>query len=165
MGNAMTGIFFDRVTGDWAISVEAAGGVCGYAATAQEATAQLEEELSLWERYHRAQADALAAMQGVHLATAHAIEAAPAALPVAPVIARHSATEREEPTKPRCSWVAAIRRCFGIAKGAGLDTKADEAMRAAIGAMLGRVVASRSELTAHEWLSVGDGIRRGELAW
>ena len=161
----MTGIFFDRVTGDWAISVEAAGGVCGYAATVQEATAQLEEELSRWERYHRAQADALAAMQGVQQAAQHAIEVAPAALPAAPAQARHSATEREAPAKPRCSWAAAIRFAFGIAKGAGLDTKADDAMRAAVGRYLGLVVASRSELTAGDWLAVGDGIRRGELAW
>ncbi len=90
---------------------------------------------------------------------------APAALPVAPVIARHSATERETATQPRCLWAAAIRRAFGIAKGAGLDTRADEAMRAAIGALLGRAVATRSELTAGDWLAVGDGIRRGELAW
>jgi hypothetical protein len=169
MGKAMTGIYFDSVTGDWAISVAAAGGVCGYAATAQEATAQLEAELARWERYHRAQADTLAAMQGVQqtaqTAAPHAIEAAPAALPVAPVQARQTATEREEPTKPRCSWAAAIRFAFGIAKGAGLDTKADAAMRAAIGAMLGRAVPSRSKLTAGEWLAVGDAIRIGELAW
>jgi hypothetical protein len=165
MSKAMTGIFYDAVTADWAISLEAAGGVCGYAATVQEATAHLEAELSRWERYHRAQADALAAMQNTQQATAAAPDALPAALPAAPVLARQIATERQEPTNPRCSWVAAIRRCFGLAKGAGLDTKADEAMRAAIGAMLGRAVASRSELSASDWLDVGDGIRRGELAW
>ncbi len=91
--------------------------------------------------------------------------ATPAALPVAPVKARQIATEREETAQPRCLWAAAIRRAFGIAKGAGLDTRADAAMRAAIGAMLGRAVATRCELTAGDWLAVGDGIRRGELAW
>jgi hypothetical protein len=90
---------------------------------------------------------------------------APAALPVAPVKARQTATEQQETAQPRCLWAAAIRRAFGIAKGAGLDTRADAAMRAAIGAMLGRAVATRSELTAGDWLAVGDGIRRGELAW
>jgi hypothetical protein len=158
----MTGIYFDSAAGDWAISVEAAGGVCGYAATAQAAAERLSEEVARWERYHRAQADALAAMQS---ATAPAIEAAPAALPAAPIITRQIATEREESAKPRCPWAAAIRRAFGIAKGAGLDTRADDAMRAAIGAMLGRAVSSRSHLTAGDWLLVGDGIRRGELAW
>jgi hypothetical protein len=161
----MNGIYFDSVTGDWAISLEVAGGVCGYAATAQEAAQRLSEEVARWERYHRAQADTLAAMQNTQQATAPAIEAAPAALPAAPVIARHSATQREERKRPACPWYRAIRRAYGCAQGAGLDTKADAAMRAAIGAMLGRAVATRSELTAGDWLAVGDGIRRGELAW
>ncbi len=91
--------------------------------------------------------------------------ALPAALPVAPVKARPTATERETKGRARCAWYRAIRRAFGIAKGAGLDTKADAAMRAAIGAMLGRTVATRCALTAGDWLAVGDGIRRGELAW
>jgi hypothetical protein len=91
--------------------------------------------------------------------------AKPAALPVAPVKARPAAAERETKGRARCAWYRAIRRAYGCAQGAGLDTKADAAMRAAIGAMLGRSVASRSELSAGEWLSVGDGIRRGEVAW
>jgi hypothetical protein len=153
----MNGIYFDKTAGDWAISVEAAGGVCGYAATAQDAAQRLSEELARWERYHRVQAGALAAMQGAQ----HAIEAVLAA----PVLARHSATAQQETAKPRCLWAVAIRRAFGIAKGAGLDTRADEPMRAAVGRYLGRAVATRSALTAGDWLSVGDGIRRGELAW
>ena len=123
------------------------------------------------------------AMQGVHLVWSFVSDrprgfvcvppqrpqppqtALPAALPVAVASASQRATEQQETAQPRCLWAAAIRRAFGIAKGAGLDTRADAAMRAAIGAMLGRAVTTRSELTAGDWLAVGDGIRRGELAW
>lgn len=161
----MTGIYFDAVTGDWAISVEAAGGVCGYAATAQEAAQRLSEEVARWERYHRAQAVTLAAMQNTQQATAHAIEAAPAALPAAPVIARHSAAEREESAKPRCCHYKAIRRCFAIARDLGLNTRDDEGMRAAFGRFLGRALGSRDELTGCEWMLLGDAMKMRRLAW
>jgi hypothetical protein len=66
----MTGIFYDTVTGEFAVMVEAAGGVVGYAATPADAAALLCEELARWARYHRAQADSLAAMMPVVAPTA-----------------------------------------------------------------------------------------------
>ncbi len=58
----MTGIYFDRVTNDWAISVEAAGGVVGYAAMASEAAERLQDEIARYARHHREQAARLGAM-------------------------------------------------------------------------------------------------------
>jgi hypothetical protein len=72
------------------------------------------------------------------------------------------AVERE---KPRCGWATSIRRAFGLAKGAGLDTRDDEGMRAAISEYLGRAVASRSELSVGDWWLVAEGIERAELCW
>ncbi len=91
--------------------------------------------------------------------------ALPVALPAAPVIASQRPTQRETAGRARCAWYRAIRRAYGCAVGAGLDTKADVAMRAAIGALLGRAVATRSDLTAGEWLSVGDAVKLGALSW
>jgi flavin-dependent dehydrogenase len=60
----MTGIYYDAATGDWAIEVEAAGGVCGYAPTAEEAAKRLGEELARWGRHHRDRRDD----EGMHMA-------------------------------------------------------------------------------------------------
>lgn len=66
---------------------------------------------------------------------------------------------------PRCPSYGSIRACFGFARGAGLDTKDDAAMREAFARFLGRDIASRDELNGFDWSSCADGIRRGELAW
>lgn len=49
----MTGISYDALTGDWAITVDTAQGEQheGYAATAQEAAARLEEAVAKWARH------------------------------------------------------------------------------------------------------------------
>lgn len=151
----MTGIYFDAVTGDWAIEVEAAGGVVGYAASASEAASMLDEEIARWERFHATQAAHLAAMMPAiapELATARE-NAAPVALPVASV------------SRPRCPFYRAIRRCFAIARDLGLDTKADEAMRAAFGRYLGRAISSREELDGSDWMLIGDALKARRLAW
>ncbi len=131
----MTGIYFDSVTGDWAISVEAAGGVCGYAATAQEAAQRLSEEVARWERYHRAQADTLAAMQNTQ-----------------------QATERQSEAQPRCRHYTAIKACFAVFIARGLPTD-DEAMRATLGRLLGRDVPTRKALTAADWETAASAAR------
>ena len=67
--------------------------------------------------------------------------------------------------RTRCPHYATIRRTFGFAIAAGLDTKADEAMRAAIGKLLGRDIPSRESLRAGDWERVGDAIKSSQLAW
>jgi Tfp pilus assembly protein PilE len=145
----MTGIYFDVVTQDWAIEVEAAGGVVGYAANAIEAAAMLQDEVARWERFHATQAASLAAMMP-----------ACAALVVTPQHAPQTATQRA-----RCPFYRSIRRAYAIARDAGLDTKADEAMRAAFGRCLGRAIASRDELNGGDWALLGDEIKARRLAW
>lgn len=154
----MTGIYFDVVTSDWAIEVEAAGGVVGYAATAGEAASMLNGEIERYERFYAAQAASLAAMMPQVLAFAPESRtanenAAPAALPAASV------------SRSRCPFYRAVKRCFAIARDAGLDTKADEAMRAAFGRCLGRSISSREELDGRDWMLIGDCIKARRLTW
>jgi hypothetical protein len=156
----MTGIYFDAVTGDWAIEVEAAGGVVGYAASASEAAAMLNDEVARWERFHSSQAASLAAMMPAHIeAPAIAPQAATARDNAAPV-----ALPATSESRPRCPHYRAIRRAFAIAREKGLDTRADEAMRAAFGRCLGRTVETRECMNGGEWQAVGDAMKRG-LAW
>lgn len=65
----------------------------------------------------------------------------------------------------RCAHSKEIRRCFAIAREHGLDTRADEAMRAAIGRQLGFTVETREVLNGYQWKQVGDMVKRGALAW
>ncbi len=156
----MTGIYFDVVTNDWAIEIEAAGGVIGYATTASEAASMLDDEISRWKRFHSSQAASLAAMMPARMeapaiapqaATARE-NAAPVALPVASV------------SRPRCPHYRAVKRAFAIAREKGLDVRDSEAMRAAFGRCLGRTVETRECMNGGEWQAVGDAIKRG-LAW
>lgn len=157
----MTGIYFDVVTSDWAIEVEAAGGVIGYATTAGEAASLLNEEIARWERFHATQAAHLAAMMPARIeAPAIAPQAATAhetAAPVALVVA--------SPKAPRCPFYRAIRRAYAIARDLGLDTKADDAMRAAFSRCLGRTIESRDELNGGDWMRLGDELNARRLAW
>ncbi len=163
----MTGIYFDTVTGEFAVTVEAAGGVVGYAATPADAAALLCEELARWARYHRAQADSLAAMMpvAVPVVAPTACENAGAVIVAAPVKTRQTVTQRESVPRVRCAWYRAIRRAYAIARDCGLDTKADAAMRAAFAAYFGRAIESREQLTARDWLAVGDAVKARRLAW
>ncbi len=159
----MTGIFFDTVTGEFAVTVEAAGGVVGYAATPADAAALLCEELARWARYHRAQADSLAAMMPV----AVPLQAATACENAAPVIVAAPVANVAQAAiaRPRCPFHRCIRRAFAIAKEAGLDTRNDEGFRRAVGDYFGRAIESREQLTARDWLAVGDAVKARRLAW
>jgi hypothetical protein len=154
----MTGIYFDAVTNDWAVVLEAAGGVVGYATTAREAASLLNDEVARFERFHSAQAASLAAMMPKVPAfkpeprTANE-NAVPVALPVASV------------SRPRCPFYRSVKRAFAIARDLGLDTKADEAMRAAFGRYLGRAISSREELDGSDWMLIGDALKARRLAW
>jgi DNA-binding Lrp family transcriptional regulator len=67
--------------------------------------------------------------------------------------------------KPRCAFYREIRRCYAIAREAGLDVKADARMRAAFSRFLGRKVESREEMRAGDWLLVADAIKGRRLSW
>ncbi len=54
-----------------------------------------------------------------------------------------AATPPNAPQTGKCAHYKEIRRCFAIAREHGLDTRADEAMRAAIGRQLGFTVETR----------------------
>jgi hypothetical protein len=90
------------------------------------------------------------------LAAREVFDAAPLELAPEPIPA---------PEKPRCLHYKAIRRAFAIAREAGLDTRADEKMRAAFARVLGRVIESREELSGGDWLLVGNAIKTRHLAW
>lgn len=157
----MTGICFDTVTNDWAIEIEAAGGVVGYATTASEAASMLQDEVARWERFHSAQAASLAAMMPARMeAPAIAPQVATAPVSCAPV-----ALPAEAISRPRCSFHKSIRRCFGLAKERGLNTRDDEAMRGAFARYLCCDVPSREVLTALDWNILGDAIKARRLAW
>jgi hypothetical protein len=86
---------------------------------------------------------------------------------VAPVMAQDApkVVEPVKVSKPRCPHYKAIRRAFAIATELGLDTKADEAMRAAFGRCLHKEVASREVLNSRDWLLLGDAMKARQLAW
>jgi hypothetical protein len=139
-GDAATGIIFDRYN--------------------NECEARLDGECVRSHALAKVCARALS-MQGVHLAfsfisdkpvivAAAPQEAQAAALPVAPIMARHSATERETATQPRCRHYRAIKACFAVFIARGLTTD-DEAMRATLGRLLERDVPTRKALTANDW--------------
>jgi hypothetical protein len=66
---------------------------------------------------------------------------------------------------PRCTFLKDVRRAYAIATKAGLNVKADEAMRAAFGAFLCKPVASRETLNGSDWRAVGDAMKAGYLTW
>jgi hypothetical protein len=66
---------------------------------------------------------------------------------------------------PRCSHFKAIKRAYAIAREAGLNVKADEAMRAAFSGFLCKPVASRETLSGSDWKACGDAMKSGYLSW
>jgi hypothetical protein len=76
-----------------------------------------------------------------------------------------SAATKKVSSKPRCAHYASIRRAFACAREAGLDTKADAAMRAAFSRFLGRTIESREEMNGSDWESAATAVKCGELTW
>lgn len=70
-----------------------------------------------------------------------------------------------KPAKVRCAWYRDIRRCYAVAREAGLDVKNSAAMREAFSRFLGREVESREALRAGDWCAVSEGIKTRRLAW
>jgi DNA-binding Lrp family transcriptional regulator len=67
--------------------------------------------------------------------------------------------------KVRCAWYREIRRCYAIAREAGLDVKADAKMRASFSRFLGRAIESREELRAGDWYLIASEIKAHRLSW
>lgn len=67
--------------------------------------------------------------------------------------------------RPRCLHYKTIRIAFAIAKDKGLDTRADEAMRAAFSRVLGRKIDSRDEMSGNDWCQVGRAMKFHGLGW
>lgn len=164
----MTGITYDALSNDWAITVDTASGEQheGWAATAGEAAARLEEAVAKWARHEAlhnwqvARALEIEATQAAQHTAQNTQKATPVALP-AP-----SESPAQKPAGGmRCAHYKSIRRAFAIAREAGLDTKADEAMRAAFSHFLGRAVETREALSGGDWMLVGNAIKARRLAW
>jgi hypothetical protein len=66
---------------------------------------------------------------------------------------------------PRCAHFKAIKRAYAIAAKAGLNVKADEAMRAAFSRFLCKPVASRETLSGSDWSACADAVKCGYLTW
>jgi hypothetical protein len=84
------------------------------------------------------------------------------AAPVVSVPVTMQAAKKNE----RCPHWKLIKRFFAIAREAGLDTSAaaKPRMRHALESAMGRYVDSRGEVTANEWMMLGDRVKAG-LSW
>ena len=78
--------------------------------------------------------------------------------------ARAIATVKAE-SAPRCAFYREIRRCYAIAREAGLDVKADAKMRESFSRFLGREIESREELRAGDWYLIASEIKAHRLSW
>ena len=100
------------------------------------------------------------------LEAAQRIEAARAATLLAPVeIAPQREARAPREAQARCPFYRAIRRAYAIMREAGLNPKAEAAMRAAFARYLGREIESRESLSGGDWLLLGDAIKGNRLAW
>jgi hypothetical protein len=90
-------------------------------------------------------------------AKGQAIEAAPVAVAAEAVAAKVE--------KPRCPHYKAIQQFMAIAREAGLNTSAKDRCRGAVGALLGRRIESRADLTGAEWAAMGAAVKAGKLVW
>lgn len=105
------------------------------------------------EKYERFAASAQASVQQPETAP---VVVQPVAT-VAPVAAKA--------VKPRCPHYAEIRRFMATSRAKGLDLKATDRSRAAIGMLLGFRVESRADLTGRQWLLATQAVENGRLFW
>jgi hypothetical protein len=70
-----------------------------------------------------------------------------------------------KPAKARCPHYGLIKEFFAVARELGFDTgnESKDRWRGAIGMLLGRPLASRSELTGDEWAFATNALRMGRL--
>jgi hypothetical protein len=178
-----TGVRFDSELGEYEAVV--CGEVETWANTAREAAAKLQECI-LWRATcaSKTQAPFVQSEEDVAADDAYLNElvfqawqdeeareaaqnAAESPVTVARVIVpvRCETVAQRVTAAPRCSFYKSIRYCFAVARDAGLDTRADDAMRAAFAAFLGRAVPSRETLNGRDWMLVGNAIKSRRLAW
>jgi hypothetical protein len=69
------------------------------------------------------------------------------------------------PVKARCPHYKAIQSFMAIAREAGLNTNAKDRCRGAVGALLGRRIESRADLTGAEWGAMAQAVKAGKLVW
>ncbi len=69
------------------------------------------------------------------------------------------------PTKTPCPFFRSVKRFYAIATEAGLDTKADSEIRAAVGAFFGIEIESRKQLSGGHWQAAADAVKFGALYW
>ncbi len=81
----------------------------------------------------------------------------------APVV--EVAAVEAKPAKARCPHYKNIQTFMAIAREAGLNTSAKDRCRGAVGALLGRRIESRADLTGAEWAAMGAAIKAGKLVW
>jgi hypothetical protein len=67
--------------------------------------------------------------------------------------------------RPRCPHLTDIRSFAEAAQEKGLDMKAQDRCRGAVGMLLGRRIESRSDLNGAEWAFCANAIRMGRLFW
>jgi hypothetical protein len=106
----------------------------------------------------------VATVKSAPIAAAQACEELPMVLAFLAQLEALPVASKKAP-KVRCTWYRDIRRAYAIAREAGLDTKADAAMRAAFSRYLGRDVPSRETLDGDDWFRVGDAMKAGMLTW
>ncbi len=87
-----------------------------------------------------------------------------AAAAARPVAVEAVAVEAK-PAKARCPHYKAIQQFMAIAREAGLDSNAKDRCRGAVGALLGRRIESRADLTGTEWTAMGAAVKAGKLIW
>lgn len=131
-----------------------------------------ERNYQLWavdrsnERAYRQARAALDVIEHVVRVLEVATTPAPVAQ-AAPVahLATAAASVAAKPTKERCPHYGAIRRFFGYARGAKLNTKNEDAIRDALAGFVGRTLETRADLSGIEWSQAAEAVRRGALAW
>ncbi len=152
-----TGVRFDSELGEYEVIV--CGEVEGHGNTAREAAAKLQECI-LW----RATVASKTQPRKSVYQRDNAPQAAQSAARV--IVAAKCETGAQRATAaPRCAWYRLIRAFYGAAQSRKLDTKNDEAIRAALAGFVGRSLSSRADLQPLEWHDAAQAVRLGKLAW
>lgn len=152
-----TGVRFDSELGEFEVIV--CGEVEGHGNTAREAAAKLQECIT-WRATVASKTQPRKSVYQRDDAPQHAEKPARVIVP-----AKCASGAQRVTAAPRCPFYKSIRYCFAVARDAGLDCKADDAMCAAFAAFLGRAVPSRETLNGRDWLAVGNAIKSKKLAW
>lgn len=109
--------------------------------------------------YYKAQAEKYERFAAT--ANERAQSQAPAAVQTALVAVQSPA----KPVKARCAHYKAIQAFAATARATGLDMKAKDRSRGAVGALLGHRIESRADLTGAQWAQATAAIKAGNLFW